>query len=396
MVFGNLKRLKWIEEQLSCGTATLKSTAAPDVNAPLPSATPPAPTPPPALQTPQESAPAAQDRLRSAGSALQHSSPHAGSSAPQPNPSAAAAQTALAHPGAIAVTASAGAGPASPSAQSIDAEQLLRGLLLAPSELDAGERICRMAAGERQCLLGYLQQSLKRLPAAAVKPDSYGDAYAPPAPLPKSQETAVEAAWPVPQSVPINTAAAQVGAGVQHSAVQLKGHPGAVCAVCEGLLSAAGQPVWACSGQCCQFFHAACAAPAAGHRCSQCSSDRRVPSPLHMISRALHLPGGCPQCNAPSWHAFSMRMACERSVGMMQARLLPVQGLRGAGATGEVQHGPLRTLLPLGLCCSLPADQLGVLQHNLPLPSALLHALWPQRGLDGYAAVPAVPSGLPC
>lgn len=57
---------------------------------------------------------------------------------------------------------------------------MLRGLLLATSEEDVGQSIAHMAASERQCLLHYLQHTLRRLPSAAAQPDTYGDAYAPP------------------------------------------------------------------------------------------------------------------------------------------------------------------------------------------------------------------------
>ncbi len=64
--------------------------------------------------------------------------------------------------------------------------------------------------------------------------------------------------------------------------------------------------------------------------------------------------------------------------GPLQARMLPLQGIRAAGRAAQMQHGPLRALLPPQLRGSMPADQLGCGQRQLPVPCALLCTLRPQ------------------
>lgn len=86
-----------------------------------------------------------------------------------------------------------------------DAEQLLRGLLLAASEQEVAQSIARMVRNEQQRLLHYLQHTLRRLPSAAAQPDTYGDAYAPPQTTNKpqpAQGTVPVLAGPTPCSIP--------------------------------------------------------------------------------------------------------------------------------------------------------------------------------------------------
>jgi hypothetical protein len=179
----------------------------------------------------------------------------------------------------VSSTVSAGVQPGRAGSQSRDAEQLLRGLLLAASEQDVSNRIRGMALSHQQRLLQYLQGALRRLPTAPSQLDSFGDAYAPPQTAAKpgaSDESALSLTGP-PSVLP--QLAAQASMTAAKVAAQLKGHPGAVCAACERPLSA-GQHVWACLGQCCQIFHSACAAPMGAMKCAQCMSDRHAPSAL--------------------------------------------------------------------------------------------------------------------
>ncbi|BDA45580.1 probable RNA demethylase ALKBH5 at C-terminar half [Coccomyxa sp. Obi] len=281
MVFSNVKRLKWIEEQLSC-TSTPQSSpvAAGAALGPAPaSSAQPYPPPTPALQSPPQTAAELQNGMNTAGSppqpALQQASMHrVGTGAQRTDPPVSAA-TPPASPQPCLVNATfVAAHPTSIGGG--DAEQLLRGLLLAASEQDVCQSIACMAASERQRLLHYLQHTLRRLPSAAAQPDTYGDAYAPPqtANKPQSADGAIPVQAGPPAGPPV--VLAEIPAvGASQGAAQLKGHPGAVCAACEQPLSA-GQSVWACTGQCCQFFHSACAAPAATQKCAQCTSNRRV------------------------------------------------------------------------------------------------------------------------
>ncbi|CAL8470831.1 g10373 [Coccomyxa elongata] len=277
MVFSNVKRLKWIEQRLSCASTPQSSHMAGSAGlGPAPaSCAQPIPLPSPVLQSPPQPAAEPQKSLNTARAvpqpALQQASMHHVDTSAQRTdpPNAAAASPASPQPcvGGVASTivhvTSLGEG---------DVEQVLRGLLLAASEEDVGQSIAHMAASERQRLLHYLQHTLRRLPSAAAQPDTYGDAYAPPqtANKPQLADGTIPVQTGPPVVLPRNPAV-----GASQGAVQLKGHPGAVCAACEQPLSV-GQSVWACTGQCCQFFHSACAAPAATQKCSQCTSDRRI------------------------------------------------------------------------------------------------------------------------
>ena len=240
MVFSNAKRLKWIEEQLSSSLRTPPCSATGTASVPLPAPIPAAaPAPSPVLQTSQ------QDNV---------TAPVVTQMLPLPlQPCQASAAAA--------------------GGQSSDTEQLLRGLLLAASEEVVGESIRKLAPSEQQRLLHYLRPLLQRLPAAASQLDSFGDAYAPPqmADKPQAGDAAVPLSAGLPSEGP--ALAAQANTSAAQAAARLKGHPGAVCATCERPVLA-GQVVWACSGQCCQFFHHACSAPTSMLRCTQCASDR--------------------------------------------------------------------------------------------------------------------------
>lgn len=251
MVFSNTKRLKWIEEQLSSSLTAQASTAASPAGMPAPA---------PITTSPSSAALQASQQGCSTTAAAPQLLPVAG----QP------CQTS---------TVSAGVQPGRAGSQSRDAEQLLRGLLLAASEQDVSNRIRGMALSHQQRLLQYLQGALRRLPTAPSQLDSFGDAYAPPQTAAKpgaSDGSALPLTGP-PSVLP--QLAAQASMTAAKAAAQLKGHPGAVCAACERPLSA-GQQVWACLGQCCQIFHSACAAPMGAMKCAQCMSDRHAPSAL--------------------------------------------------------------------------------------------------------------------
>jgi hypothetical protein len=318
LVFGDAKRLKWLDEQLSKVMSTATQQPADCTSQP------PACSTAQRIEAPAANAAAASPSQGTADAAhvllpgmLPMGTP--GSTQKQGHQSLCGGAALL--PGSCSSVAAAACHSPNGGDAASDTV-LLRELLALGSAEEVRARLAAQPAPVQQRLRRALQELLQRLPSCPARLDAHGDGYAPPPPRqqphPQSAQpaSALAAACPSHDSASVQPAtlsaatpapavaiqplqahqaiqqrpqsclaASAAAAAARFAALQASGPrpfsaaaampSGAVCGVCERPIpGSAVDGCWACAGSCHQQFHSACQSPAAAGLCSECSSPR--------------------------------------------------------------------------------------------------------------------------